>query len=263
MRKYRLIHFAAFKTGNNRRKLSTSSSKVIEVKKSKRGFERKLYESVADFYGRDDSSTALPGKSDAESIKRNMPKLRKIVLNNYLSSLYSKYVAENPNHNLSFSTLARMRLSYYVLANFVNRRLCLCTQHLNMSLKLKTVKKDNKDISVHPNIFIKYQSEGNNDASLQLIDLDRCEYETWKKVPRSIKSKSGEEKVVHKMKIVKEVAELTVFKQLFKSEIKRFRDYAKRIQNQFVVQKYLKDNLRPNHVYIHMGFAEDYRCTKE
>ena len=46
-----------------------------------------------------------------------------------------------------------------------------------MSLKLKTVKKD-KDISVHPNIFIKYQSEGDNDALLQLIDVDRCEYET-------------------------------------------------------------------------------------
>ena len=38
LRKYGLIHFAASKTGNNRRKLSTTSSKVPELNKSKRGF---------------------------------------------------------------------------------------------------------------------------------------------------------------------------------------------------------------------------------
>ena len=95
-------------------------------------------------------------------------------------------------------------------------------------------------------------------------DADRCKYEPWKKISISIKSKSSEEKVVHKMKIGKEVAERTLFKQLFKSEIKRFRDHTKRIQNQFAVQMYSKINLLPNHVYIHMDFAKDYRCrTKE
>ena len=73
-------------------------------------------------------------------------------------------------------------------------------------------------------------------------DADRCKYEPWKKISISIKSKSSEEKVVHKMKIGKEVAERTLFKQLFKSEIKRFRDHAKRIQNQFAVQMYSKIN---------------------
>ena len=141
LRKYGLIHFAASKTGSNRRKLSTTSSKVPELNKSKRGFQPKLYERVVDFYGRDDNSTALPGKVDAKSIKRNMPKLLKRALIDYSSSPYSKYVAECPNHNLSFSRLARMRPSYYVLVNFVNRRSCLCTQHQNMALKLKMLKK--------------------------------------------------------------------------------------------------------------------------
>ena len=96
---------------------------------------------MVDFYGRDDNSTTLPGKVDAKSIKRNMPKLLKRALIDYSSSPYSKYVAECPNHNLSFSRLARMRPSYYVLVNFVNRRSCLCTQHQNMALKLKMLKK--------------------------------------------------------------------------------------------------------------------------
>ena len=59
------------------------------------------------------------------------------------------------------------------------------------------------------------------------------------------------------MKIVKEVTETTIFKRLFKSEVERLCDYAKRIQNQFVVERYLKENLRLNHIYIYIDFAED------
>ena len=148
LRKYRLIHFVASKTGNNRGKLSTTSSKVIELKKSQRGFEPKLYESIVDFYEKNGNSTALPGKRDAKNMKCNMPKLQKRVLNDYLSNLYS-------NNHLSFSTFARMRPSYYVLVNFIIRSSYLCTQHQNMALKIKILNKDNKDISVHSDIFIK------------------------------------------------------------------------------------------------------------
>ena len=52
MRKYRLIHFEASKTGNNRRKLSNTLSKLIELKKCISVFEPKLYESVAIFMER-------------------------------------------------------------------------------------------------------------------------------------------------------------------------------------------------------------------
>ena len=52
------------------------------------------------------------------------------------------------------------------------------------------------------------------------------------------------------MKIVKEVTETKIFKRLFKSEVEILRDYAKRIQNQFVVERYLQENLRLNHIYI-------------
>ena len=164
----------------------------------------------------------------ARSIKRNMPKLQKRIMNDYLSNLYSKYIVENPKHNLSFSTFARMRPSYYVLAN-VDRGSCLCTQHQNIALKLNWLKKYNKDIPVHPDFFIKNQREGDSDALLQKIDVDRCEYETWKKVFINIKSKSSEENAVHKMKIVKEVTETKIFKQLFYGKIERFRDQAKGI----------------------------------
>ena len=117
---------------------------------------------------------------------------------------------------------------HIVLAK-VDRGSCLCTQHQNIALKLNWLKKYNKDIPVHPDFFIKNQREGDSDALLQKIDVDRCEYETWKKVFINIKSKSSEENVVHKMKIVKEVTETKIFKQLFYGKIERFRHQAKGI----------------------------------
>ena len=57
------------------------------------------------------------------------------------------------------------------------------------------------------------------------------------------------------MKVLKEVTKTTIFKQLFKSEIETFRDRAKRFQNQFSVQIYLKESLRPNYVYIPINFC--------
>ena len=178
LRKYKAVHFAVSETSNNGRKLSTTSSKVIKLKKSKHGFEPKLDENVVDFYGRNSNSTALPGKWDAKSIKLNMAKLGKRTLNYYLSNLCPKYVEENSYHNLLFSTFVRMRPPYCILANFVNRCSCLCTQYQNMELKLKMFKNCNKYISVHPDIFVKNQSEGDSNALLQLIVVDNCEYET-------------------------------------------------------------------------------------
>ena len=49
-----------------------------------------------------------------------------------------------------------------------------------MALKLKMLKKYSKDISVHPDTFIKTQSEGDSEALFQqidaidAIDIDRC-----------------------------------------------------------------------------------------
>ena len=61
------------------------------------------------------------------------------------------------------------------------------------------------------------------------------------------------------MKIVKKVTKTTILKQIFKSEIEGFCDQTKRFQNQFTVQIYLEENLRPNYVCIPMDFAENYR----
>ena len=54
-----------------------------------------------------------------------------------------------------------------------------------------TLKHDVK-AKISKEIWLRYIREGVSDALLQQLDVDRCKYETRKKVPKSIKSKSGE-----------------------------------------------------------------------
>ena len=49
-------------------------------------------------------------------------------------------------------------------------------------------------------------------------------------------------------------------KALLQKDTATFCSHIIRISAQFREQKYLKKNLPPNHVYIHMDFTEDYRC---
>ena len=46
-------------------------------------------------------------------------------------------------------------------------------------------------------------------------------------------------------------------------EVHSFRSHVNRVYKQFKQQNNLKENLPDNHVYIHMDFAEDYRCRSQ
>ena len=46
-------------------------------------------------------------------------------------------------------------------------------------------------------------------------------------------------------------------------DVHSFRGHVNRVYTQFKQQKFLKENLPDNHVYIHMDFAEDYRCRSQ
>ena len=53
------------------------------------------------------------------------------------------------------------------------------------------------------------------------------------------------------------------FKVLLQKDAATFRSHISSITAQFREQKNLKENLLPNHVYIHMDFVEDYRCRSQ
>ena len=153
-RKYKLIKYASEKTGNNRSKMCRSTSKNLNIQSKKRGFDPKIHAEVLKFYGRDNNSAALTGKRDAKRVKK--VRIQERCLNDYLSNLYHKLKAEEPDLKVLFAAFAKMRPANYVLANFVNRRSCLCTKHQNIALKLKMLRNLNKRVQANPDMFIKH-----------------------------------------------------------------------------------------------------------
>ena len=67
-------------------------------------------------------------------------------------------MSENIEIPCSFSTFSRMRPNKFVLANFANRNTCLCTQHQNLALRLKMLKKY-KPVPANPETFAKFTAE--------------------------------------------------------------------------------------------------------
>ena len=151
--------------------------------KPKKGFEPVLHKKVFDFYHRDGVSTALPGKRDTKKVKRKRKLVQKRVLNDCLHNLYQKFISENIEIPCSFSTFAHMRPNNFVLANFANKKTCSCTQHQNLALKLKMLKKYKpcKPVPSNPKAFAKFTNE-KTISILESINEKIFTFNIWKKV---------------------------------------------------------------------------------
>ena len=187
-RKYKLIHYAKRRTNTDRRKLSKGLSMVINP--NEKNEREDLYKAVINFYNRDDVSIALPGKRNAIKIKQVKPRIQKRVLNNYLSNLHQKSVYEHTNMSCSLASFARMRPKNFVLANFANRRTCLCTQHQNDALKLKMLRKYT-GIPTNPKAFIIY-SDQKISSIIDNIKQQDFTYDIWKKLCKRAKHPKNE-----------------------------------------------------------------------
>jgi hypothetical protein len=76
----------------------------------------------------------LSGKRGTKTVKKEVK--QKHVLNDYMMNLYEKYKFENPGIKMSRTCFYKLRPSHVILADFANRRTCLCTRHQTMSLKI-------------------------------------------------------------------------------------------------------------------------------
>ena len=149
-----------------------------------------------------------------------------------------------------------MRPKNFVLANFANRKTCLCTQHQNLALKLKMLKKY-KPVPTNPEAFAKFTDE-KIISILESINEKSFTFNIWKKVDIVNKGKK-----LKKMKMVLQRHPYLQFKDILMKEVHSFLSHVSKGYTQFKQQKNLKENLPDNHVYIHMGFAEDYRFRSQ
>ena len=74
LRKYKLLTYAAKKTGNDRRKMGRETSKVLRVTRNKRGFDPNVHKQVIEFYHRDDVSKSPSRKKTCEKRKSQAEK---------------------------------------------------------------------------------------------------------------------------------------------------------------------------------------------
>ena len=58
-------------------------------------------------------------------------------------------------------------------------------------------------------------------------------------------------------KIISQTIDHAQFKSLLNKDTHAFGGHVNRISTEFREQKYLKETIAENHVYIHMGVAED------
>ena len=110
------------------------------------------------------------------------------VLNDYLSNLYNKFIAENPSTKLSFSKFARMCPSHFKHTNFATQQSCLCTKHQNMSLKLKALKDLKIVTTTNPDTFVKNLNEADIIQKIANLACEKISFQVWKNVIVEIKS---------------------------------------------------------------------------
>ncbi|KAL3853317.1 hypothetical protein ACJMK2_016866 [Sinanodonta woodiana] len=91
---------------------------------------------------RDDVSVNMPGKNDCTKVETGERKQMR-VLTDYLSNLFEKFCAENPDMKVSESVccfFCRLRPTHILITKLITRNTCLCCKHQNFAIKLKCLR---------------------------------------------------------------------------------------------------------------------------
>jgi len=105
---------------------------------SANSFVRKTYQSVTsrvskrmqDFFEREDVSRMTSGKK--QTLTRAKNKQQKRFLNDTVSNLHSKFLAENSDLKISYRTFCRLKPFWVIWPKEKNRDTCQCKTHENL-----------------------------------------------------------------------------------------------------------------------------------
>ena len=246
LKRYRLLRQLKEETGLSKRSLQLKP-KVANTKARLAKIEMK--NKVVSFLSRDDNSRMMPGKADYK--KHEGEKIQKRYLNDYLGNLYEKFKAENPNIKMSRSRFCNMRPNFILTTSYTSRNTCLCQRHQNMALKLRWLKSLGVKVHTSPDAFMKNVQQDSIDDLLTQCTTEKVKYSQWKRVEVEGKKK---------MKVVDVEVPRQEFCNIFKEEMKNFREHAERVKVHYHQIKELKQNLPEGHMIVQMDFAENYAC---
>ena len=247
-RRYRLVSALRKELGASKHSINKQQMEILkrEILPEQR---KTKFAKVHAFLSSHENSTLMPGKKNYTSHKGQ--KIQRRVLNDYMKNLHRKFLAENPDDNMSRALFCSLRPKTLKLASYGARQTCLCQKHQNVSLKLRSLKRMGIVNTTNPDEFVRSTTDEEIDKTLQRLDAPNVKYETWKRVGVAY-TKRGKQGVAQSTKIVKTEQSREEFIVSFKEHVRDFRSHVRRIITQSEAVRQLKCRLPDNEIICHM-----------
>lgn len=232
----------------------TGISRKTERSVNKKDHFQKVKDRVLDWFKDPENSSCLPGKKDVVVVKG--VKHQKYLLQDYLSILHRKFLQENPDITVSFSTFTAVRRQapWIKLLGTRAKDTCLCSQHENMRLRLRAV----RGVGL-PNDLDQCTSTMTIENAVQILKENLTSptvtYSVWKPVKEYDAEKN---KTYRNTREVQITTPRNTFIADFAEQLLVFRAHQDRAITQYRAVHLLKDTLPPGHITIQMDFAENW-----
>lgn len=276
LRKYRMLE-------RTRRALSIFPKErlLVEFTRKRRSdaISEENKEAISSFFERDDNSRMMPGKRD--TITRKKIKKQKRLLSDNMKILHAKFLYENPQVKLTYSSFCSLRPYWVVTPKLTDRNTCLCKRHDNIQLMVNKLHREGatetNDLSWH---YKQLVCDANNqkcmygectlceDKQLPRIDQSMVNtevtYHQWvtKQEERSKLTSHGEEKFQVKVTVKEPIRiRLSELYAKFEAELKpRVTTHIYNIRHQYTRLLELRKSLQADEAVIHIDFSENYVC---
>ncbi|XP_064637076.1 uncharacterized protein LOC135493584 [Lineus longissimus] len=281
LKKYRMIEKAEKELSVSRRQLRKRRNEINESLHLNEGHLKPpsaITKLVIDFFHRDDVSRPASGKRETITLKKE--KRQKRYQCDTLKNLRFKFLAENPNLCISYTSFTRLRPFYVVPPNLKARNTTACKLHANCELlanklwQLKILKTDNihdivESIVCSPSelkcMYLKCESckDGMRNIYTDLVPQsfpDPIDYYQWQSKTEIRSTTKGQEISVNVH--CKDLLHDTVKNvcDLFETKLKELMPHQFRVHHQYSQIRNLRSSITPDECVLQVDFSENYEC---
>ena len=227
---------------------------------------------IANFYGRDDVSQCTTGKKD--TVTKKQQKQQRRLLCDTLKHLHIKFLAENPDVNISYTLFSSMRPFFVRFPTESDRQTCLCKLHENQRLMVSKLASLN--VIDHSDVRALTESVCCDSSSFTCMhqQCDECKHSRikrndgvnintdttwlqWKtiKETRRIKEEDKQVSVTKKVEMAGTIYDLV---EQCESMLERYKTHVFNINHQYQFYRSLLLKMQQTECLIHVDFSENY-----
>ncbi|KAF9409133.1 hypothetical protein HW555_011412 [Spodoptera exigua] len=221
---------------------------------------------VEKFYEDDINSRITPGKKQYKK-KHGIVKQVRYLLDS-IKNLHKKFLAENTNIKISYTTFTRLR-PFWVSLPTDDRDTCACLLHTNFNLLIAALNKNNilhvKDSHnlIKEICCDKYRLDCLNRkcASCKNKTVPYKEFRNDKEIQYMVWERDTKKVDTKEIKIIKKKTKRSDPRNLIielENMLPKFLSHTSNIVNQYATVKCLKESLTTNEALVHMDFSENY-----